>query len=78
MAAAYVTNPLGVVASRCQVPGFQVYKHMFDGFKKIYKYEGISSFMRGSVASAFKEGPFAGTYYVIYRFLKKKFINIEQ
>lgn len=43
---------------------------MFDGFSKIYKYEGLPAFMRGALASAMKEGPFAGTYYVLYRFLK--------
>lgn len=44
---------------------------MFDGFSKIFKYEGPSTFMKGSLASAMKEGPFAGTYYVLYRFLKR-------
>lgn len=44
---------------------------MFDGIKKIYKYEGLGSFMKGSLASTLKEGPFAGTYYVIYRSLKR-------
>jgi len=55
-----------------------VYKNSFDGFKKILKYEGISSFMKGSLASALKEGPFAGTYYVIYRFMKKKSLVLEE
>ncbi|KAL4435331.1 hypothetical protein ABPG74_022814 [Tetrahymena malaccensis] len=77
MASAYLTNPLGVVASRQQVPGFNVYKNMFDGIRKIIKYEGVSSFMKGSLASALKEGPFAGTYYVIYKLLKNSFTHIE-
>ncbi|KAL4483960.1 hypothetical protein ABPG72_013966 [Tetrahymena utriculariae] len=77
MASAYLTNPLGVVASRCQVPGFNVYKNMFDGIKKIIKYEGVPSFMKGSLASALKEGPFAGTYYVIYKLLKSSFTHIK-
>jgi len=51
---------------------------MFDGFKKIYKYEGLSSFMKGSLTSAMKEGPFAGTYYVIYRFMKRHLQGFEE
>jgi len=51
---------------------------MFDGFLKIYKYEGLGSFMKGSLASAMKEGPFAGTYYVIYRFMKKHLLEFEE
>lgn len=77
MSSAYLTNPLGVIASRQQVPGFNVYKNMFDGIKKIVKYEGYSSFMKGSLASALKEGPFAGTYYVIYKLLKNSFTHFE-
>ncbi|EGR33353.1 mitochondrial carrier protein, putative [Ichthyophthirius multifiliis] len=73
MAAAYFTNPLSVVASRIEVPGFHVYKNMFDGIKKIYKYEGIGQFMKGSWTSSAKEGPFAGTYYVLYKNIKQMF-----
>jgi hypothetical protein len=58
MISVYLTNPLGVVASRCEVPGFKIYKNMFDGIKKIYKYEGIKAFMKGSWTSALKEGNF--------------------
>lgn len=46
---------------------------MFDGFKKIAKYEGFSAFNKGSLTTMLKDGPFAGIYYVIYRFMKKSF-----
>lgn len=74
MASTYITNPLGVVASRCEVPGFDVYKNTFDGIKKIYKYEGLNSFMKGSWTSALKEGFFLFFFILIRKKKTRKLI----
>ncbi|KRW99343.1 Mitochondrial carrier domain [Pseudocohnilembus persalinus] len=78
MASTVAINPVSVVGSRIEVPGFNEYSGMRDGFKQVYQKEGFRAFFKGTWASCLKDGPFAGLYLVIYRYIKEKFRVMQQ
>lgn len=67
MSSTVALNPFSVVGSRIEVPGFNEYSGLRDGFKQIYYKEGIPAFFKGTWACCLKDGPFAGLYLLIYK-----------
>lgn len=65
-----VSNPINVIETRFEMTNFKQYSSILDGVKKIWQKEGPSTFMTGGLTSCFKEGMFAGMYYMLYNGFK--------
>lgn len=63
-----LTNPITVVRTRFEVLGFDKYHGILDGFRKIWKHEGIKGFGAGTLSTAIKDAPFAGLKIIILLF----------
>jgi hypothetical protein len=55
-----LTNPITVIRTRFEVLGFNKYVSIADGFRKIWRNEGIKGFGAGALSTAIKDAPFAG------------------
>eukprot|EP01017_Pseudomicrothorax_dubius_P042467 TRINITY_DN6936_c0_g3_i1.p1 TRINITY_DN6936_c0_g3~~TRINITY_DN6936_c0_g3_i1.p1 ORF type:complete len:301 (-),score=42.19 TRINITY_DN6936_c0_g3_i1:132-1034(-) len=65
LSSGFITNPLTVVRARCEVVGCNDYNGVIHALRKIYREEGIRGMMKGSVATAWRDAPFAGIYFMI-------------
>eukprot|EP01017_Pseudomicrothorax_dubius_P042469 TRINITY_DN6936_c0_g5_i1.p1 TRINITY_DN6936_c0_g5~~TRINITY_DN6936_c0_g5_i1.p1 ORF type:complete len:301 (-),score=58.07 TRINITY_DN6936_c0_g5_i1:112-1014(-) len=61
----FITNPLTVIRARCEVVGSNDYNGVFHALRKINREEGIRGFMKGTIATAWRDAPFAGLYFMI-------------
>jgi len=68
---AYLCNPLAVIRTRIQMPGFTDYTNVRDGIMKIYQRDGIRGYFLGCVPSILKDAPFAGLHYSFMNVTKK-------
>ena len=64
----FASNPLSVIQTRYQYGGKQRWSGgVLKNLYRIYKLEGISGLWKGGLTSCYKEGLFAGIYYVLYQ-----------
>lgn len=70
MISSLISNPINVIETRFEMTNFKGYNSILDGVRKIWRSEGPTAFLKGSLTSCYKEGMFAGIYYVLYSGLK--------
>ena len=67
VASSLVANPLSVLETRYQLSGEAKWEgKLYNNMKRIYVHEGITGFYKGGLASCYKQGSFAGIYYMLY------------
>lgn len=63
-----ISNPLQVLETRYQYAGKERWAgNILGNFVKIYQEEGMKGMFKGSMATWYKEGIFAGLYYTLYQ-----------
>lgn len=70
-------NPIAVIGTRQEVLGFNSYHNLLDGLRKLYQEEGLRGYFRGTLASCFKDGPFQGLFFLVYKDLKKSMCRFK-
>jgi len=63
----FVTNPIVVVKTRFEIVGNNQYKSIRDAVWSIYKKEGMRGFYTGIPATLFRDVPYAGIQYSVYK-----------
>lgn len=68
IASVLLSNPLAIVETRFEFAGEGRWSGgMLNSLVKIYKNEGMGGYFKGGLASCYKEGIFAGLYYMFYQ-----------
>lgn len=68
IASAVMANPLSIVETRFQYAGSERWKGgVLSSLKKLYVNEGVGGYFKGGLASCYKQGLFAGLYYMFYQ-----------
>lgn len=68
IASVLASNPLAIIETRFEYAGQGRWSgSMAQNFIKIYQNEGITGYFKGGLASCYKEGIFAGLYYMFYQ-----------
>ncbi|OWB75202.1 hypothetical protein B5S31_g5067 [[Candida] boidinii] len=65
----FITMPITILKIRFESDIYQ-YKSISQGFKSIFKEEGINGFFRGFWATCARDAPYAGLYVLFYEQLK--------
>ncbi len=63
----FITNPIVVVKTRFEIVGNNEYKGIRDAVTSIYQREGARGFFKGIPATLFRDVPFAGIQYSVYK-----------
>ena len=63
----FITNPIVVVKTRFEIVGNNQYKSIRDALSNIYYKEGLRGFFQGIPATLFRDVPYAGIQYSVYK-----------
>ena len=64
----FVTNPVVVVKTRFEIVGNNQYNNVKDVVSSIYKKEGLKGFYTGILPTLYRDVPYAGIQYSVYKF----------
>ena len=68
-----IINPFVVISTTNEKLGFNKYKNITDGFKQIYKNEGLIAFTKGLKPLILKEVPSKTLFFILYQYILKIF-----